>query len=230
MTTGLTYRKLSDKIRTFAREELTPKFVQDWQKYRSAIEGPAGAEQKAKAKKTLKMDLLKDAARVAGAGAMYELTAATYGVSGRDFALTFSADKAWHNTSSLSLTVAAAAASLIPPNWKETVADAVIPVEAGLSLIRMYVEQKLWKKINVTPDPAGTLLTPYLAGILELGYKAVSTYPQDMESRIMVGFVGIYGNLVRMANAGMMYLAYLSARGRGEEARQPKAEKEQGGG
>jgi hypothetical protein len=81
----------------------------------------------------------------------------------------------------------------------------------------MWVEQKLWKKYRITPDPAGTLLTPYLAGAMELGYKAVVAYPQDPQSRLMVGLVGIYGNLVRMASAGLMYFIGKSVEKKPEE-------------
>ena len=184
--------------------ELTPDAVSEIRKYKRETEG-MGEEHKREARAALRRTLWWSAFRVGASAAIYQATAATVGVSARDTELTFSAEKAWGNASSVSLTVAGAVAGLIPQNWKETLANIIIPLEVGVSMLRMWVEQRLWKKYKITPDPAGTLLTPYLAGAMELGYKAITVYPQDPQSRLMVGLVGIYGNIVRMASAGIMF-------------------------
>lgn len=199
-------RQLTFGKRTLSamRRAVTPNIIREWGERRKAMaEGirGEGAHPVGSRKRIVGRNLL----RVAGAEAIYEFTAATYGVSARDSELTFSAERAWANTSSVSLGVAGAVAAIIPPSWKETAAGIIIPVELALSAVRIAVEQKVWGKIGITPDPAGTLLTPFVAGIMEFAYKASVVYPQDAESRLMVGLVGIYGNLVRMANAGIMY-------------------------
>lgn len=208
MNSAQAQAKLPLKTRaiTAVKKAITPTAWTDWKKYKERIKD-AGESEKKEARRTLCKDLAKDAARVAGAAAIYQITAATYGVSARDSQLTFSAEKASGNASSLSLAIAGTVANLIPQNWKETVAHAIIPVEIGLSAIRIAVEQKVWSVAKITPDPAGTLLTPVVAGVMEFGYKAITAYPQDVESRIMVGLVGIYGNIVRMANAALIYVA-----------------------
>ncbi len=196
--------------------ELTPDAVSEIRKYKSETEGMR-AEQKREARASLGRRLWWSAFRVGASAAIYQATAATVGVSARDTELSFSAEKAWGNTSSLSLTIAGSVAAAIPPTWREAIANIIIPVEVCVSVIRMYVEQRLWKKYKITPDPAGTLLTPYLAGALELGYKAITVYPQDAGSRLMVGLVGIWGNLVRMATAGVMYFIGKSVEDKPEE-------------
>ncbi|MCX8174641.1 MAG: hypothetical protein N3E51_00335 [Candidatus Micrarchaeota archaeon] len=41
-----------------------------------------------------------------------------------------------------------------------------------LSAVRIYVE-RVWKRYGITPDPAGTLLTSYMAGATEFAYKSL---------------------------------------------------------
>lgn len=186
------------------KKAITPNIVKEWGRRREAIveriRGKAGHPVESRGR-----IVARNAARVVGAAAIYQATAATYGVSARDAQLTFSAENAWANTSSFSLSVASAVANAIPHHMRETVAGIIIPIELGLSAIRIAVEQKVWSRIGITPDPAGTLLTPLVAGAMEFAYKATTVYPQDTESRLAVGLVGIYGNLVRMANAAIMY-------------------------
>ena len=202
---------LKARARTFFARNFTPSFVTDWKTRKAKLDSysPAPHDISTRRKKLAIINVACVALlRTGAAFAIYQLTAATYGVSARDTQLTFSAEKAWANASAFSLTVANCLRGLIPPDMKEMAATIVIPAEITLSLARMYVEQKVWHKMKITPDPAGTLLTPYLAGAMELVYKAAVTYPQDADSRLMVGLVGIYGNIVRMANAGILYLAW----------------------
>jgi len=204
----------------FAREELTPNAVKDFLRYKQRVK--AEPSLKPAERRALLYSELKNIGRVAGAAAIYEATAATYGVSSRDMQMSFSAKEAWGNASPLSLTIASATAALIPPTWKDTVAAVVIPAELALSGVRIYVEQKVWKKLKITPDAAGTLLTPYLAGILEYAYKAMTTYPTDPDSRIMVGLTGIYGNCVRLFNAGAMYAVGVGILKAGKKDQEPE--------
>lgn len=197
-------------------KDLIPQAISEMRRYKEESE-KAGPEQRREARASLRRRLWWSALKAGASAAIYQATAATVGVSARDTELTFSADKAWANTSSVSLSIAGAVSALIPPGWREPIASIIIPLEAGFSMLRMWVEQRLWRKYKFTPDPAGTLLTPYLAGALELGYKAVTVYPQDPQSRLMVGLVGIWGNLVRIASAGIMYFIGKSAEKKPEE-------------
>ncbi len=183
----------------FAKRNFTPRIVTAFQKYKKSTKYRIPP----RAGRQLRKDLGLAGAKTVFSFLFYEATARAYGVSARDSQLSFQAEEAWGDTSSFSLKIAGyASAKLIPFELKETIAGAIIPVEVGLSILRMYVEQKVWTKLGVTPDPAGTLLTPYMAGIMELAYKATVKYPQDPETRLMVGLVGIYGNIIRMLHAG----------------------------
>ncbi len=190
--------------------DLTPEAISEIRRYKEESE-KAGPGQRREARASHKRKHWWSAFKVGASAAIYQATAATVGVSARDTELTFSAEKAWGNTSSISLWVAGAVAGLIPPSWRDTLASIIIPVEAGVSAFRMWVEQRLWRRYKITPDPAGTLLTPYLAGVMEFGYKAMTSYPQDPQSRLMVGLVGIYGNLIRLATAAFMFFLGKSA-------------------
>ncbi|MBI5046748.1 hypothetical protein HZC07_03380 [Candidatus Micrarchaeota archaeon] len=149
--------------------------------------------------------VVKLAARTSIAFAIYEAQSRTIGVDAADYKLTFDAQKAWSNASSYSIGVARFLTGLVPPTWKETVSHYIIPVEVAISAFRMYVEQKVWKRLQITPDRVGPLATPYLAGLGELLYKATVTYPADAESRLVVGFTGIWGNCVRLFSAAALY-------------------------
>ena len=187
------------------RKAITPNLVKEFWGRRKALR-EAKQEGGGRPVETKKQILVRNLIRVGGAAIIYQASAATYGVSARDSELTLSAEKAWANTSSLSLTIAGTVANSIPPHLRETAAGIIIPIELGLSAIRIAVEQKVWGKMGITPDPAGTLLTPLVAGAMEFAYKASIVYPQDTESRLAVGLIGIYGNLVRMVNAGILYV------------------------
>lgn len=158
-------------------------------------------------RRKLREALAWSGAKVLAAAAFYNYTANLYGVSARDNGLSFDAGKAWGNASGVSLTVATGIASAIPAHWQDTVASAIIPVEWAASVVRMIVEQKVWRKYGFTSDPMGVLLTPVLAGTFEFAYKCTVNYPQDTQGRLVVGLTGIYGNLVRIAHAGLIALA-----------------------
>lgn len=198
------------------KENFTPTAVQAFMRYHRAaasikeakkrIPNAAVAEATMEtAKRQLKHDLWASATKAIGSGIFYQSVGMTYGVDARDYNLNFSAQEAWANTSRPSVIVARFFSNLIPAHKQEAAANMVIPAEWALSAVRMCVEQKVWQKFGITPDPAGTLLTPYMAGVLEFAYKATIQYPQDAQSRLAVGLVGIYGNLVRMANAGLIF-------------------------
>ncbi len=199
------------KAKAFVKENLVPRSFKDWQKAKEHAEKICGENTGSVYRKEVWKAFAKLSARrvalVAASAAIYQATAATYGVSSRDSQLSFSAGAAWNNASSLSLTVSAGVVAMIPPTMRESVSRVIIPLEVATAFIRMVIEQKLWKKHGVTPDPAGTLLTPALAFGLECAWKAAATYPTDAESRLMVGMTGIYGNLTRIVNAVVMSLA-----------------------
>jgi len=206
---GTAYSRMKTSTKEWAKANLLPNAVQTYMSYHEAVKDKELMKAHPEIKKEERRKLLKglgmDGLRVVASTAIYQVTAASYGVSSQDTKLSFSAKEAWGNASSLAMSIAGMAAHLIPQNWKEPVASIIIPLELTISAIRIYVEQQLWKKIKMTPDGAGTLLTPYVAGVLEFAYKAITHYPTDAESRIMVGLTGIYGNMVRLFNAGMMY-------------------------
>jgi hypothetical protein len=219
MDANIGFRQQKPQIKQRIAAAFTPRAVTIWRNYRREIGVineialdaiPSVGDYKA----TLRDNrtkrnkaLLAAGLKVIGAAAFYNVTAGIYGVSARDNSLSFDATQAWRNTSSVSLTIATGAASLIPAEYKDAVAHMIIGAEWTLSAVRMWVEQKAWNMCGFTPDPAGTLLTPYLAGLMEFGYKLTVTYPQDTDSRLAVGLVGIYGNFVRMAHAGLIMLA-----------------------
>lgn len=199
---------------------LTPRAFSAWTRYKKEIGGMndktkgMGPEEvlnikdgMARHKKERNKAFAWVGAKALAAAAFYNVTAGLYGVSARDNQLSFDANKAWGNASSVSLTVATGVASAMPAHWQDTVASVIIPAEWAVSVLRMMVEQKVWKKYGFTSDPAGVLLTPVLAGTLELAYKCTVNYPQDTQSRLVVGLTGIYGNLVRIAHAGLIVLA-----------------------
>lgn len=130
----------------------------------------------------------------------------THGVGAWDSQASFSTLETYpKDTSALSLTVVTAIQASIPPHMRTLVSNVVIPLEVALSLARIGVEQRIWKKYGLTADPAGPVLTSYLAGALELTYKAMTKYPANDDQRIMVGLLGIYGNVVRLANDVIIY-------------------------
>lgn len=162
----------------------------------------------AKAKRYAKRAIGTHLLKVAISAGIYQGTAFTFGVGAWDIHGTFSRESSiMGNTSQLSIYLAKGISNLIPQEIKAAVASAIVPMGFSLSFARMVVENKVYQKFGITPDPAGTLLKPFTAGIMETAHRLASSYPTNTEELLEVGIIGAYGDIVRMAVAGTMYAA-----------------------
>jgi len=155
------------------------------------------------AKAKMKKEISVAVAKVVLAEAFYDFTGSIYSVGGRDWGLSFNQKTAMGDASKFSVRLVSSLVGLIPQHKQETLAAIAFPAEMAVFAIRVYVEQKVWQKIGMTSEIAGTALTPYCQGALELGSKISMAYPQSPQERISVSMLGIYGSLVRMAHAGI---------------------------
>ena len=108
------------------------------------------------------------------------------------------------DASPLSMTVSTAIAHSIPPHYAHPLQAA----EYATCVIRICAEQWAWKRVGMTGDPAGPILSPFTAGVLEMAYKATETQPADEPARLLVAVNGMFGNAVRMVEAGLLVLAH----------------------
>ncbi|MDE1857014.1 MAG: hypothetical protein KGH98_02935 [Candidatus Micrarchaeota archaeon] len=153
-----------------------------------------------KAKRYAKRAMGTHLLKVAVSAGIYQGTALTFGVGAWDIHGTFSRESSiMGNTSQLSIYLAKGISNLIPQEIKAAVASAIVPMEFSLSFVRMIVENKVYQRFGITPDPAGTLLKPYTAGILETAHKLASANPTNTEELLEVGIISVYGDIVRMA-------------------------------
>ncbi len=205
MTQAQIHRPTETKKTFRARllDDLTPEGVRIYTNYRKTLANGADiTEAREEARKRVRTYV----GSVFAAAGVYRLTATFYGVGAWDTGLQFSAQETWmKDASPLAVSVVTTVSSAMTPNTKSILAQIVIPIEIALSLVRIYVEQRIWRKMKITPNPQGTLLTPYVDGVIEMGYKAIVKYPENDEQRLNVGLIGIYGNLIRLANDALLY-------------------------
>lgn len=136
--------------------------------------------------------------------AINRITAATIGVGAWDPTLE-GPNRLLKDASPFARAVSAGLAAVIPSRY----ANVAIGMEWTLSAVRIWVEQKAFERVGITGDPAGPILTPYAAGVLDFAVKALEL-PKYMEmdeaSRLQRAISGIYGNSIRMLEAGVIIL------------------------
>ncbi len=143
-------------------------------------------------------------AQVLASLAINRATATCVGVGAWDPTLQQGSGRMLTDASPTSLTVSAAIASSIPPHY----ANPVQALEYSMCIIRIWTERWAWKKTGITGDVAGPALNPLTAGAIEMTLKLVEKQPADEFTRLMIGINGIFGNAVRMVEAGLLVLAY----------------------
>jgi hypothetical protein len=202
------------KLQRLGRE-FQPPIVRIIRKYK--------ADKRAGTPTKLKRDLGVLGLQTLTALAINRATAQFIGVGAWDPKLQHGANRMVSDASPVSLTVSTWIASSIPAHYAHPVQAA----EYVMCVIRICTEQWAWKKTGITGDPAGPILSPFLAGTLEMALKCVEKQPADEPTRLLVAANGIFGNLVRMAEAGLLVLAHWAYKkwGRPQEredaARQP---------
>jgi|GEM_PF-2491699 len=190
--------------KNWVRRNMCPVALDSYLEYRQARK-TATPEQLPELRSKMRKEVGKAVLKTIGAEVLYEIVGNTVGVGARDWGLSFSAKTAWGgDTSNVSLTVARYVASFVSPYAQEKYADAMIYAEWGVSVVRILVEQKIYKKTGIVLDPAATFLTPCNAGILEMTNK-IALMDYEPRYRFATGLVGIYGNLVRLACDGVIY-------------------------
>ncbi|VVC04405.1 Uncharacterised protein [Candidatus Bilamarchaeum dharawalense] len=138
--------------------------------------------------------------KVAASLAINRLTARAFGYGAWDPSFSGQVENRLKDSSSLCLTVSTSVASAVPSHY----ADYLTAIEVALCVPRILIEQKAFSKLGITPDPLGPILTPYTVGVLEMGYKLMERQPKDPATQVITAITGIFGNLVRMAEAGLL--------------------------
>jgi hypothetical protein len=117
------------------------------------------------------------------------------------------------NASPLASTIAMSVASIVPLAYHELAANISLGIDMALSVVRIGVEQAVWRQFKITPDFPGTVVSPVVIGAAEVIYKtvALADTPPDPTTRLMQGIKGVYGNLVRLAMAGVIVVGGLIA-------------------
>jgi len=208
--------KNNGKFSTFMKDNFIPTYVKAFMDCRSAkkeVQDQYGKDavitgmvtEKANKKRGNAITLWS--AKFVIAEALFQFSAKYYTLNTRDYKLTFSNPGGWAGVSPVAQSIAKSAVSLVPAHKQDYYANCAVIGEVITSGVRIYVEQKVWQKYGITPDIAGMFLTPMAAGVLEMAYKPMQTYDKDPATRLAAAVLGIYGNFVRMAHAGVMYAA-----------------------
>ncbi len=195
MTQTLTTRKNEG----FISRNFKPPLVGIVKKYHAArVDGATRKEAFSAVSKEATTQVMK----LVAALAINRLTARYLGVGSWDPKMQ-GAERMVTDASPVSMAVSTAIASAIPPYY----ADPLLAAEFAISAIRILVEQRAFRAVGITPDPAGVLLTPYTAGVLECVWKAMDLakgYPDDPARKMLIAVNGIFGNVVRMVEAGVI--------------------------
>lgn len=178
----------------------TPPAVNLWRGYRSLRE-----EGKSVKESLSGLHVGEYLVKLATTLAINRLTARYLGFGAWDPKLSGQLENRMQDSSPLALAVSATVTSAVPPYM----ANYATALEFALCIPRMWVEQKAFKAVGITPDPAGLILTPYSAGALEVlykGYEVANIYGNHMDpkSQIMVAVNGMFGSVVRMVEAGLI--------------------------
>jgi hypothetical protein len=110
------------------------------------------------------------------------------------------------NASPMAKAVAITLAGLVPPAYHELSANISLWTDMVLSMVRIGVEQVVWRMYKITPDFPGTIISPLVIGAAELAYKgmALANAPADPTTRFRQGVEGVFGNLVRLGMAAVI--------------------------
>jgi len=113
------------------------------------------------------------------------------------------------NASPIASAFASAIAGMVSPANQATAANTLLAVDYFLSAARIAAEQAVWRKYKITPDFPGTVLSPLVVGAGEMIYKtaALANMPDNPGMRLAQGIKGVYGNIVRLAMVGLIYLS-----------------------
>ncbi len=139
-------------------------------------------------------------AEVALTFSLHQLTAATIGVRAWDPKMEHGAGRISKDSSRLALWLSTTIASAVPPQY----ANALVASEYALCIARISLEQFALERTGITPDIAGPILSPALAGSIEMVLKTFelgNLLHMSETARIQTAIAGIWGNLVRMVEA-----------------------------
>ncbi len=192
------------RVKTFLRKNCVPTLVEDIITVRKA---KAAGEDVGKRPYLRAVGMYLG--RVALSAGIHFGSAATFGVLAWQTQPGAPSTDSLDNASPVASGFAAFIANLVPPHQQMTYANIMLGADMLLSAIRIGVEQAVWRKYKVTPDFPGTMVSPLVVGAGEMLYKtaALANTPDDPRARLAQGIKGVYGNLVRLAMAGVIYAA-----------------------
>jgi hypothetical protein len=147
-------------------------------------------------------------ARIGGSAAIQFSSTSLFGVLAWQTKAGAPTTNSLDNASPVANAFAAAVTSMIPPHHQESAATIAISADYIISAVRVLTEHALWRKYKITPDFPGTMVSPIVIGTLEMGYKtmAFAEMPDSPAMRLAQGIKGLYGNLVRFAMVGAIFV------------------------
>ena len=195
---------LGKRIRAFLRRNCVPTLVEDIIDIRKRKK--AGEDV---GKRPYLRAVGKNLARVGASAGVQFGSAYSFGVLAWQTKPGAPTTESLENSSPVATAFATAVTTAIPPDKREMWANILLGADMALSAIRIWVEQRLWRRYKVTPDFPGTLVSPLVIGAGEMAYKtaALAQVPDDAGRRLVQGIKGVYGNVVRFAMAGLIFVA-----------------------
>lgn len=191
------------RVREFAKANLVPSIyteIVDIRKRKMAGEDVG--------KKPYLKAVGKYLARIGGSAAIQFSSTSLFGVLAWQTKAGAPTTNSLDNASPVANAFATTVTAIVPPHHHECAATMAISADYIISAVRVLTEHALWRKYRITPDFPGTIISPLVIGTLEMGYKtmAFAEMPDSPQMKLAQGIKGIYGNLVRFAMVGAIFV------------------------